>query len=193
MAIETSLTSQRIEESVRAGLWRNESLETYLDRWATARPDKLAVFDRVQRHTWSGLARLVERVAHGLRAHGVEHGGVISCQLPNWSEFALIFLAASRLGAVVHPIPPTYRASELRFILGLLEAQVLVIPDTFRAFHYPTMVAGLREQLPRLEHVFVARGGAAPAGMLPFSVLTEAAWEARAGRTALPGADPNTV
>src|SRR4029453_724454 len=117
MAIETSLTPRRIEQSVRAGLWRNESLEGYLDRWAVARPDKLALFDRTHRYTWAELARRVERVAHGLRAHGVERGSVVSCQLPNWSEFALVFLAASRLGAVVHPIPPTYRASELRFML----------------------------------------------------------------------------
>ncbi len=192
MAIETSLTPERIAAARRAGHWRDDRLETYLDRWATQRPEKLALVDRVQRHTWSGLARLVERVAHGLRAHGVEPGGVISCQLPNWSEFALVFLAASRLGAVVHPIPPTYRASELRFMLGLLESQVLVIPETFRGFHYPGMVTGLRPDLPRLEHVFVARG-AAPDGLLPFGLLVDAAWEARGGRSALAGSDPNAV
>jgi len=69
-------------------------------------------------------------VAYGLRAHGLEEGGVVSCQLPNWNEFALVFLAASRLGAVVNPIPPTYRASELRFMLGLLESQALIVPAT---------------------------------------------------------------
>jgi cyclohexanecarboxylate-CoA ligase len=192
MAIETSLTARRIEESVRAGLWRNESLETYLDRWATSRPDKLALTDRTRRSTWSELARLVERVAHGLSAHGVERGSVVSCQLPNWSEFALVFLAASRLGAVVHPIPPTYRASELRFMLGLLESQVLVIPEAFRSFRYAQMVAPLRGELPRLEHVFVARG-AAPEGMRRFADLTDTAWEARGRRAALPGLDPNEV
>ena len=192
MAIETSLTARRIEESVRAGLWRNESLETYLDRWAVARPDKLALTDRTRRYTWGELARLVERVAHGLAAHGVERGSVVSCQLPNWSEFALVFLAASRLGAVVHPIPPTYRASELRFMLGLLESQVLVIPEAFRSFRYTEMVAPLRGGLPRLEHVFVARG-TAPDGMRPFADLTDTAWEARGGRAALPGLDPNEV
>src|SRR5262245_45116406 len=189
MAIETSPTARRIEESVRARLWRNESLETYLDRWAVARPDKLALTDRTHRYTWEELARGVERVAHGLAAHGVARGSVVSCQLPNWSEFALVFLAASRLGAVVHPIPPTYRASELRFMLGLLESQVLVIPEAFRNFRYAEMVKPLRGELPRLEHVFVARG-AAPDGMRPFADLTATAWEARAGRSALPGLDP---
>jgi cyclohexanecarboxylate-CoA ligase len=188
----TKVAEARVRECTEAGLWRNESLETYLDRWATARPDKTAVVDGQGRYTWAGLARAVERVAHGLAAHGVEPGGVVSCQLPNWNEFVLIFLAASRLGAVVNPIPPTYRASELRFMLGLLESQALVVPATFRGFDYREMAGQIRSDLPRLARVFVARGEA-PAGMEPFAVLTDTAWEARAGRRPLPGSDPNTV
>ncbi len=186
------VTDARARECTEAGLWRNESLETYLDRWATARPDKAAVVDGQGRYTWAALARTVERVAHGLRAHGLEAGGVISCQLPNWNEFVLVFLAASRLGAVVNPIPPTYRASELRFMLGLLESHTLIVPATFRGFDYGEMAAQLRGGLPRLERVFVARGDA-PAGMEPFAALTDTVWEAKAGRRPLPGSDPNTV
>jgi cyclohexanecarboxylate-CoA ligase len=190
--MDTTLTEARIQELSQAGLWRNESLETCLDRWAGARPAKTAMVDGQGRYTFEALARAVERVACGLRAHGVERGAVISCQLPNWNEFALVFLAASRLGAMVNPIPPTYRASELRFMLGLLESQVAVIPGTFRNFDYPQMLAGLRPALPRLEHVFVVRG-AAPAGMKTFATLTDTAWEARAGRRGLEGTDPNAV
>ena len=95
----TRVTEARVRQCREAGLWRNESLETYLDRWATARPDKAAVVDGRGRYSWAALARAVERVAHGLRAHGLEAGGVVSCQLPNWNEFVLVFLAASRLGA----------------------------------------------------------------------------------------------
>jgi cyclohexanecarboxylate-CoA ligase len=121
-----------------------ESLETCLDRWATQRPDKTALADRFERLTWAELARRVERVAHGLRALGVARGSAISCQLPNWNEYVLVLLAALRLGAVVNPIPPTYRASELRFMLGLLESQVLVVPGTFRGFDHAAMGAALR-------------------------------------------------
>ena len=48
--------------------WRNESLETYLDRWATERPDKTAIVDGRGRYTYAQVARDVERIAHGLRA-----------------------------------------------------------------------------------------------------------------------------
>jgi cyclohexanecarboxylate-CoA ligase len=190
--METNLTADRIRSSRAAGYWRDERLETYLDRWAAARPDKAAFVDGQRRVTYRQLAQEVERVAHGLRAHGVEAGSVISLQLPNWHEVALLFLAASRLGAVVNPIPPTYRASELRFMLRLLASRVMIVPATFRHFDYRDMMAALRPQLPELDHVFVVRGEPRP-GMQPFSALTDTAWEAKAGRRPLPGADPNAV
>jgi cyclohexanecarboxylate-CoA ligase len=190
--METNLAADRIRSSRAAGYWRDERLETYLDRWAAARPDKAAFVDGQRRVTYRQLAQEVERVAHGLRAHGVEAGSVISLQLPNWHEVALLFLAASRLGAVVNPIPPTYRASELRFMLRLLASRVMIVPATFRHFDYRDMMAALRPQLPELDHVFVVRGEPRP-GMQPFSALTDTAWEAKAGRRPLPGADPNAV
>jgi len=190
--MDTTLTRERIRHSTERGFWRNESLETYLDRWATRRPDKTAVVDGRSRHTYAELARLVERVAHGLRAHGVAPGSVISCQLPNWNECIVLFLAAARLGAIVNPIPATYRASELRFMLGLLESRVVVIPEVFRGFRYTEMLAGLRRDVPAVEHVFVARGEPA-AGMHAWATLTDTAWESREGRRPLPGGDPNRV
>ena len=189
---DTDLTAERIRECTARGFWRQESVELYLDRWATRRPDRTAMVDGAGRCTYAELARTVERVAHGLAAHGVERGRVVSCQLPNWSEFIVVLLAAARLGAVVNPIPPIYRASELRFMLNRLESCVVVIPGTFRGFDHVAMLAALRPELPRVEHVFVARGEPGES-MRPFGALTETAWEARAGRRGLPGTDPDQV
>src|SRR5499427_3851103 len=190
--MDDSLIDARIRECRAAGFWRNEHLDAYVDRGDTTRHDKGAVEDGQGRYTWAALARAVERVAHGLSAHGVERGSVVSCHLPNWSEFALVLLAAARLGAVVNPIPPTYRASELRFMLGLLESHALVIPATFRGFDYRDLASQLMPGLPQLERIFVARGEA-PSGMESFSTLTDVAWEDKPGRRSLPGGDPNAV
>jgi len=175
-----------------AGYWRDETVDRYLDRWATERPAKTAVVDAGGRLTWAELARVVERVAYGLAEHGIASGSVIACQLPNWTEFIVLALAATRLGAILNPIPPTYRANELRFILDVLEAQAFVVPGRFRNFDYVEMVEGLRAGAPRLERVWVARGRPGD-GMLPFGSLLETAWEARAGHRPLAGTDPNAV
>jgi cyclohexanecarboxylate-CoA ligase len=190
--IETDLTAERIRANRAAGYWRDETVDVYLDRWATERPDKTAAVDASGRLTWAELARTVERAAYGLAGHGIGAGSVISCQLPNWTEFVVLALAATRLGAILNPIPPTYRANELRFILEVLETQALVVPRRFRSFDYVEMVEGLRAHAPRLERVWVARG-APGRDMLAFASLVETAWEARAGRRAPAGTDPNAV
>src|SRR5258705_7989409 len=164
--METSLTDARIRAMTAAGYWRNESLADYLDRWARERPGRTALVGRGGSTTWEELAGAVDRVANGLAERGVGGGSVIACQLPNWIEAIVVFLAALRLGAVINPIPPTYRASELRFMLGLLETQVAVVPAAFRGFEHAGMLAALRPELPRLEHVFVVRCDG-PAGALP--------------------------
>jgi cyclohexanecarboxylate-CoA ligase len=191
-AFDTDLTAARVRDWTARRLWRDETVERYLDRWATTRSARTAMVDGSGRCTWAELARTVERVAHGLAAHGLTPGRVIACQLPNWSEFVVVLLAAARLGAVVNPIPPIYRASELRFMLNRVEAVAVVIPGVFRGFDHVAMLAALRPAVPSLEHVFVARGTPGP-GMQPFGVLTETPWEARAGRRGLPGTDPNAV
>src|SRR5262249_49101709 len=161
-----------IRDCTAAGLWRNESLDAYLDRWARERPDKVAVVDGQRRYTWSALARAVERVAHGLRAHGVERGSVVSCHLPNWSEFALVLLAGFRGGRLSPPPPPPYRRVQLRFMLPLLDPHALVFPATSRGSASRERARRLKPALPRLERVFVTRGEAPP-GMESFAALTD--------------------
>jgi cyclohexanecarboxylate-CoA ligase len=189
---DAALGQERARAMTAAGWWRNETLDIYLDRWARERPAKLAVVDGAGRLTWAELAHRVERVAFGLQAAGLGPGSVISCQLPNWNEWVVLALAAVRLGAILNPIPPTYRAGELRFILATLEAEAMVVPARFRNFDYTQMAAGLRAHAPALREVFVARGEPGP-GMRPFTWLTDTAWEQRAERRPLAGTDPNTI
>lgn len=103
-AVATPPTPDRVRAMTAGGYWRNETLEQLLDRWATRQPEKTAIVDGTGRYTYGELIRTVERVAHGLRALGVGRDSVISCQLPNWNEFVLVALAASRLGAILNPL-----------------------------------------------------------------------------------------
>ncbi len=186
------VTPQRIAAMTAAGWWKNETLDTYLDRWARERPTRTAIADASGRLTWQELARAAERVAHGLAAAGIGRGEVVSCQLPNWNEWIVLALAVIKLGAVLNPIPPTYRASELRFILIALESRAFVVPTRFRNHDYVAMAAQLRADTPSLREVFVCRGEPG-AGMRPFAWLTDTAWEQREDRRSLLGTDPNAL
>ena len=87
----------------------------------------------------------VKRVAYGLRAHGSSPAASSPASFPTGTNARCSFCAA-RLGAVVNPIPPTYRASELRFMLGLLDSRVVVIPEVFRGFNHAEMLRELRRR-----------------------------------------------
>ena len=190
--VPSRVTPQRIAAMTAGGWWKNETLEAYLDRWATKRPTKPAIVDAMGRLTWQELARAAERVAHGLAAAGIGPGDVVSCQLPNCNEWIILALATIELGAVLNPIPPTYRANELRFILNALEARALVVPARFRNHDHAAMAVELRADTPSLRDVFVVRGSPGE-GMRSFTWLTDTAWERREGRRPLAGTDPNAV
>ena len=163
-AIRSMLTPERAQAMRAAGLWHDRTILDDLDRWAAEAPDRLAVVDHnsttgaASRLTYGELAGRVERIAAALAAMGVEKGDVVSWQLPNWWQFTALHLAAMRIGAVSNPLMPIFRERELRFMLGLAEAKVLVMPGTFRGFDHAAMARSLRPDLPSLQHLLVVGG-----------------------------------
>ena len=145
-----------------AGHWRDETLRDHLARAVAATPERTAIVARrseggqERRITYRALDALATRVALSLREHGVGPGDVVSFQLPNWWEFPVLHLACLKLGAVSNPLMVIFRQRELRFMLGLAQSKVLVVPHRFRGFDYPAMAAEVQAELPTLRHVFVA-------------------------------------
>ena len=113
-------------------------------------PDKLALTavrqdtGEVRRFTYRQLATLADRIAVGLSRLGVGRNDVVAMQLPNWWQFSLLYLACSRLGAVLNPLMPIFRERELSFMLKHGEAKVLVVPRQFRNFDHEAMARSLQ-------------------------------------------------
>ncbi|HYT39174.1 MAG TPA: AMP-binding protein, partial [Acidimicrobiia bacterium] len=127
--------------------------------------------------SYGRLAELAERFAAALVELEVAPGEVVSFQLPNWWEVAALHLACVRIGAVANPIITILRRREVGFILDRVACRICVVPGEFRGFDHAAMLAGLREELPALEHVFVCRAGtgagadALPGGLEPFEAF----------------------
>ena len=149
------------------GFWRDETLLNHLARAVARSPYKTAIvacrsdLGTETRLSYAEIDDLSNRLAASLRAHGIGRGDVVSFQLPNWWEFSILHLACLKLGAISNPLMVIFRERELRFMLGLAESKILVVPASFRGFDYAAMAANLREHLPNLAHVFVVgRDGA---------------------------------
>jgi len=176
MAIETSLTQERIHYYTSKGYWTGVNLNQFVDRSIARSPDKTAIVDSKTRITYGELGRLRDRIALGFLELGIKRGDVVTVQLPNWAEFVLIHLALERIGAITNPVLPNYRHKEMRYILGKAESVAAVIPYKFRNFDHTEMIKELRPELTDLKHVFVV-GDTAPAGTQAFQQFTETPWE----------------
>ncbi|MGA7994494.1 MAG: cyclohexanecarboxylate-CoA ligase [Bradyrhizobium sp.] len=180
MEFDAVLLPPRRAASIAGGYWHDRTINDDLDACLAACPDKLALTSfrldagAVRRFTYRELATLADRIAVGLSRLGVGRNDVVAMQLPNWWQFSLLYLACSRLGAVLNPLMPIFRERELGFMLRHGEAKILVVPRLFRNFDHEGMARGLQSQLPSLKRVVVVDGEGAD----DFdTLLTKPEWE----------------
>ena len=159
------LPQSRIDAMKATGLWPDMLVTDALDRLAAQRPDAVAITGintmrggRRETVSYRQLDILSRRIALGLVHYGIGKGDMVSFQLPNWWEFAALHLACVRIGAISNPVMPIFRERELSFMLSFAETRAVFVPREFRGFDHGAMMAGLRKDLPALEHVFVLGG-----------------------------------
>lgn len=176
MSLESVIAPARIQLMENAGLWGEETVLDHFDRIAATTPDRIAVVahsaasDTEASFNFGQLKAMSDRVAVGLAELGVGPGDVVAVQLPSWWHYLVVYPACVRLGATINPLMPIFRERELKFMLGFAKSKVLIIPQSFRGFDYPKMIAGMRDGLPDLQHVRVV-GGSDPATSFEATLL----------------------
>lgn len=190
MRFDPVLLAPRRAESIAQGWWHDRTINDALDACLATCPDQLALTavraesGDMRRFTYRELARMADRIAVGLSRLGVGRDDVVAMQLPNGWQFTALYLACSRLGAVVNPLMPIFRERELSFMLRHGEAKVLIVPKVFRGFDHEAMARALQPSLPELRRVVVLGGG----GDDDFdALLTTPAWEDEADAPAVLG------
>jgi cyclohexanecarboxylate-CoA ligase/acyl-CoA synthetase len=179
------------------GWWQAKALPDYLDEWVAATPQRVFVTDGTRSLTYADLQGQAYRFGAALRGLGVQPGDRVVVQLPNWAEFVVAYLGLTRIGAVLVPIMPIYRHSEVQYVLGHSEAVAVVTCGVFRNFDYQQMYRDLRAACPTVRHVIVARGGETDGSVLAFDDLgrpdaTDVPGPAELGPGAAPDA-PHTI
>lgn len=122
-----------------------------IERGATYFPDKTAIMFEGKQLTYRELNDRVQRLANGMKAHGIARGDRLALYLPNIPEFAIGYLAAVRAGAVAVSVNAMYKAGELRYILDDAGCKaVLTISELIG--NIPL------KECPTVEHVLVCEG-----------------------------------
>jgi acyl-CoA synthetase (AMP-forming)/AMP-acid ligase II len=162
MAFETRLTPAMAARWRGAGLWGDETLATVLARRVRETPEREALTDGTRRLSYRDLADGIDCMAARLRALGIGQGDVVTIQLPNWIEFAFVFFALERLGAVAVTVSVDFRSRELEYIMRFAGSKMLVCCAQFRDFDHAAMAAELKPRLPALATIGIIRGTPLP-------------------------------
>ncbi|WP_332802218.1 AMP-binding protein [Sphingomonas sp. RT2P30] len=173
------------ERAYADGWWQAETIGDALRRAAAQAPDRILIVDGETRIRAADLHERADMLARVMRAR-FPPGSVVSFMLPNWHEAAIIYLAATLSGMVAHPILPSLRDHDLRFMLTDIGSRMIFIPATFRGHDYAAMLSRVGETSETAPEVVVVRGDAGP--HTAFASLFE-----NAPPTALPALDPDEV
>jgi acyl-coenzyme A synthetase/AMP-(fatty) acid ligase len=143
---------------VRAGYWDDVTLVNRLDHWAVKTPDQIAAVDLIgaRRKSFCDVQSDSCKVAALLSSLGVGAGDVVAVQMPNWYETVAIGLGVLRLGAVLNPLIPNYGAKELRLMLEVSKASVIVTPIEYRSSKYIERIAEATQGFAqRVHHITI--------------------------------------
>ena len=159
MLFETRLTAEMAEDLSAAGFWLNRTLCDCLEAAVERAAERTALVDGRSRLTYGELWRQAGHAALALLKLGVRRRDVVSVQLPNWNEFAVLAVAVELIGAVINPLAPILRERELRGMIRLARPSILVTSGRFRQWDYPAMYRELLGGDPNVRAVIVVGEG----------------------------------
>jgi len=129
---------------------REATLGQLLDETVAAWPNRDAVVyvDREFRLTWRQFSDLVDEVAMGLMAMGVQKGEKVGIWANNVPYWVVLMFATAKIGAVLLTVNTHYRKTEIEYLLAQSDCENLVLIDGFRDTDY---VGTLYEVAPELK------------------------------------------
>src|SRR5579862_3780050 len=125
------------------------------DRFADRVAVRSKAGDSWKDRTFAEVSQIVDEIALGLIALGLEPGDRVSLLCNTRPEWTYSSLAISRSGAVVVPVYPTNSADECEWVVGNSDSRIVICEDDGQA----AKIAEVRDRLDQLEHVVVIEGG----------------------------------
>ncbi len=161
--LEERYRPERIRAFYESGVWFKDSFYGQARAQAERQPDKVAFFDSTSSLTFAQFREQILRLAVGFKRLGVQRGDRVLAQVPNITEFPVIAGAVSRIGAVIVPVMPIYRAHDLEHVLENSGATVACFAQSFGGFSYEDMFTQLQAAAPELRQLVVLRSEGTPA------------------------------
>lgn len=156
---------EKIREYTEKGWWGQKTLIEYFKENVKNNPDRVALIDPPnkeelvglppQRLRYKELDRIADAVATCFMEMGIGKDDIVMVQMPNSWELAMLYIAITRAGAHISPLPVQWRRRELEYIAKLTEAKAIITVNEFKGFNYKKQAEEIKSTLPHIKHVIV--------------------------------------
>ncbi len=143
---------------LRGRWWSGLNFGDLLDRAAAIHPRKVAFVDRWNRLTYAEARDQAERLAIGLMDLGIKPLDRVMIQLPNWTEFVVMYFACQKIGAITVMLIDRYRQHEVQRLADISGAVAWVVPPRYGKTDFVPIVDDVMEQCPNIRNVITVRG-----------------------------------
>ena len=113
--------------------------------------EALIVSHQDLRLSWNEFGAIVDRVAKGLMAYGIDKGDRVGMWSPNYAEWVFVQFATAKIGAIQVNVNPAYRTSELEYAINQSGMKVLVTKTQYLTSAYRDMVESVTPNCPDFE------------------------------------------
>ena len=136
---------------------RSLTLGQILDEAIAKHPDNDAVVyaDRDFRLTYRQFGKVVDQVAKGLMALGVEKGEKVAVWATNVPYWVVLQFATAKIGAILLTVNTAYRMTEVAYVLEQSDSENLFLIDGFRDIDYVQTIYDLIPELKTHQRGFL--------------------------------------
>ncbi len=145
------------------------NLANFLTDTASRIPDHSAIRFEGQTINFAQMNHRVDALAHGLTRLGLRCGDVCVLMMPSSANWALVYYALAKLGALVVPVNFLYRQREIEYIFRDSGARAFAGHSDYLKEPVPVM-----DSLPQMD-IRIAEGENLPAGFTPLKELFDEA------------------
>src|SRR5262245_47503133 len=109
--------------------WTGKTIGAALDEAAERYGDKVATVFHNGVVTYNQLKQTADLVARSFLSLGIGKGDKVAIWMAGYAEWAYVYFALVRIGAIMVPVNTRYRAKEIEYVLNKSKASVLILKE----------------------------------------------------------------
>ena len=132
-----------------------KNISDYLYFYAKQQPDKIIAVQDNNHVSYEKLANQVDRTAKLLVALGIKKGDRVATLCTPSTEFLIVFLATSSIGAIWIGLNPKYTLDELTYVVSDSKPKLIFSRSEVAGRKYDNEMMHLKDQCDYLEYVIL--------------------------------------